>query len=63
MLDYSCMPDDPNDAFWLAQTFFLKHEYSRAERLLTRPFPTTPPRTGPLGITKNGTLQPPFAPA
>lgn len=55
--------DDPNDAFWLAQTYFLKHEYSRAERLLTRPFPTTPPRTGPLAALNNGTFQPPFAPA
>ncbi|KAI0078758.1 TPR-like protein [Panus rudis PR-1116 ss-1] len=36
--------NDPNDAFWLAQTFFLTHQYSRAERLLTRPFPTSPPR-------------------
>ena len=57
------LPDDPNDAFWLAQTFFLNHEYSRAERLLTRPFPTTPPRTGPLATARNGTSQPPFAPA
>lgn len=32
--------DDPNDAFWLAQTYFMTHQYSRAERLLTRPFPT-----------------------
>ncbi|KAI9066326.1 TPR-like protein [Trametes sanguinea] len=55
--------NDPNDAFWLAQTYFLKHEYSRAERLLTRPFPTTPPRTGPLASVTNGTFQPPFAPA
>ncbi|KAI0325438.1 TPR-like protein [Cubamyces sp. BRFM 1775] len=55
--------NDPNDAFWLAQTYFLKHEYSRAERLLTRPFPTTPPRTGPLASLHNGTFQPPFAPA
>lgn len=38
------MVDDPNDAFWLAQTFFLTHQYSRAERLLTRPFSTTPPQ-------------------
>ena len=36
--------DDPNDAFWLAQTYFMTHQYSRAERLLTRPFPTAPPR-------------------
>jgi hypothetical protein len=35
--------DDPNDAFWLAQTFFMTHQYSRAERLLTRPFSITPP--------------------
>ncbi|KIY65733.1 TPR-like protein [Cylindrobasidium torrendii FP15055 ss-10] len=33
--------DDPNDAFWLAQTYSLMHQYSRAERLLTRPFPKT----------------------
>lgn len=32
--------DDPNDAFWLAQTYFMTHQFSRAERLLTRPFPT-----------------------
>ncbi|TBU24014.1 TPR-like protein [Dichomitus squalens] len=55
--------NDPNDAFWLAQTYFLKHEYSRAERLLTRPFPTTPPPKGPLVSKTNGTFQPPFAPA
>ena len=36
--------DDPNDAFWLAQTYFLTHQYSRAERLLTRPFPTGSPQ-------------------
>ncbi|KAJ7659922.1 TPR-like protein [Mycena rosella] len=35
--------NDPNDAFWLAQTYFMTHQYSRAERLLTRPFPTSPP--------------------
>ncbi|KAI0648950.1 TPR-like protein [Trametes meyenii] len=55
--------NDPNDAFWLAQTYFLKHEYSRAERLLTRPFPTSPPRTGPMADPSRGTFQPPFAPA
>ena len=38
------------------------YEYSRAERLLTRPFPTTPPRKGPLAAPTNGTFQPPFAP-
>ncbi|KAJ7284861.1 cell division control protein 16 [Mycena rebaudengoi] len=36
--------NDPNDAFWLAQTYFMTHQYSRAERLLTRPFPTAPPK-------------------
>jgi hypothetical protein len=36
--------DDPNDAFWLAQTYFMTNQYSRAERLLTRPFPTEPPK-------------------
>lgn len=40
--------DDPNDAFWLAQTYFLTHQYSRAERLLTRPFPTSVPRDPPI---------------
>ncbi|KAI6013046.1 hypothetical protein EDC04DRAFT_2609437 [Pisolithus marmoratus] len=34
---------DPNDAFWLAQTYFMIHQYSRAERLLTRPFPVVVP--------------------
>ncbi|KAI0925830.1 hypothetical protein AcV5_008457 [Taiwanofungus camphoratus] len=51
--------NDPNDAFWLAQTYFLAHQYSRAERLLTRPFPTSPPKSvsahGPLS---NGHVQP-----
>ncbi|KAG6868678.1 hypothetical protein C0993_012181, partial [Termitomyces sp. T159_Od127] len=36
--------NDPNDAFWLAQTYFMTHQYSRAERLLTRPFSTAPPK-------------------
>ncbi|KAL0954768.1 hypothetical protein HGRIS_003718 [Hohenbuehelia grisea] len=36
--------NDANDAFWLAQTYFMTHQYSRAERLLTRPFPTSPPK-------------------
>lgn len=31
--------DDKNDAFWLAQIYFSMHQYSRAERLLIRPFP------------------------
>jgi Anaphase-promoting complex, cyclosome, subunit 3 len=35
--------DDPNDVFWFAQTYFMTHRYSRAERLLTRPFSTKPP--------------------
>ncbi|KZP25131.1 TPR-like protein [Athelia psychrophila] len=33
--------NDANDAFWLAQTYFMTHQYSRAERLLTRPFATS----------------------
>ena len=41
--NFSCALDDPNDAFWLAQTYFQTHQYSRAERLLTRPFPKHPP--------------------
>ncbi|KAG7088620.1 hypothetical protein E1B28_012593 [Marasmius oreades] len=50
--------NDPNDAFWLAQTYFMQHQYSRAERLLTRPFSTSPPRqpsTPPLNLT-NGNI-------
>ncbi|KAF7327565.1 TPR-REGION domain-containing protein [Mycena kentingensis (nom. inval.)] len=48
---------DANDAFWLAQTFFMTHQYSRAERLLTRPFSTNPPKrswplNGPFGKGK-----------
>ncbi|EKM78129.1 hypothetical protein AGABI1DRAFT_61147 [Agaricus bisporus var. burnettii JB137-S8] len=39
--------NDPNDAFWLAQTYFMTHQYSRAERLLTRPFAVTPPKRPP----------------
>lgn len=30
---------DPNDAFWLAQTYFLTGHYLRAERILTEPLP------------------------
>lgn len=33
------MVADPNDAFWLAQTYFLTGHYLRAERILTRPLP------------------------
>jgi anaphase-promoting complex subunit 6 len=39
--------DDPNDAFWLAQTYFMTHQYSRAERLLTRPFALAPSKRPP----------------
>lgn len=35
--------NDANDAFWLAQTYFMTHQYARAERLLTRPFPAMTP--------------------
>lgn len=37
---YTHKSDDPNDAFWLAQTFFMTHQYARAEQLLVRAFPT-----------------------
>jgi hypothetical protein len=30
--------DDANDMFWLAQIYYSNHQYSRAERLLTRPY-------------------------
>jgi hypothetical protein len=30
---------DPNDAFWLAQIYFLTHQYAQAERLLASPRP------------------------
>lgn len=36
---------NPNDAFWLAQTHLLTHQYSQAERILTTLRPTTPPST------------------
>ncbi|KAG6329921.1 hypothetical protein ID866_9170 [Astraeus odoratus] len=36
--------NDPNDAFWLAQTYFMTHQYSRAERLLIQPFSASPSR-------------------
>ncbi|KAE9408566.1 TPR-like protein [Gymnopus androsaceus JB14] len=52
--------NDPNDAFWLAQTYFMQHQYSRAERLLTRPFATSAPKhpsTPPLNLT-NGDISP-----
>ncbi|EIN10021.1 TPR-like protein [Punctularia strigosozonata HHB-11173 SS5] len=39
--------NDPNDAFWLAQTYFFTNQYSRAEKLLTRPFPAGPPNLPP----------------
>ncbi|GJJ08566.1 hypothetical protein Clacol_002785 [Clathrus columnatus] len=39
--------NNPNDAFWLAQTHFMMQQYSRAERLLTRPFPLHPPLDSP----------------
>ncbi|KAF8515403.1 TPR-like protein [Hysterangium stoloniferum] len=41
---------NPNDAFWLAQTHFMTHQYSRAERLLTRPFPLTSPPDKPFPL-------------
>lgn len=35
--------NDPNDVFWLAQTYFQANQFARAERLLTRPFPLASP--------------------
>ncbi|KZV72988.1 TPR-like protein [Peniophora sp. CONT] len=46
--------NDPNDAFWLAQTYFLTHQYSRAERLLTRPFAIKPPSEPRVHPSSNG---------
>ncbi|TFK46093.1 TPR-like protein [Heliocybe sulcata] len=34
--------NDSNDAFWLAQVHFMADQFSRAETLLTRPFPIRP---------------------
>ncbi|KAG5651827.1 hypothetical protein H0H81_007259 [Sphagnurus paluster] len=48
--------NDPNDAFWLAQTYFMTHQYSRAERLLTRPFPMNPPKRPASPPATNGHL-------
>ncbi|KWU42148.1 TPR-like protein [Rhodotorula sp. JG-1b] len=31
------MTGNPDDAFWLAQTFFLTHQFAQAERILTEP--------------------------
>ncbi|TFK40039.1 hypothetical protein BDQ12DRAFT_481499 [Crucibulum laeve] len=47
---------DANDAFWLAQIYFLTHQYSRAERLLTRPFPSksAKPPFFPTNASTNG---------
>ncbi|EAU85567.2 cell division control protein 16 [Coprinopsis cinerea okayama7 len=51
--------NDPNDAFWLAQTYFMTHQYSRAYRLLTRPFPSAPnasAQRGPVDSDSNNIL-------
>lgn len=50
--------DNPNDAFWLAQTHFMTHQYSRAERLLTRPFPLTPPPDTPFPSQSHSQVYP-----
>lgn len=47
------MIDDPNDAFWLAQTYFMTQQYSRAERLLTRPFPMSSSKKIPGPVPSN----------
>ncbi|KAG6828887.1 hypothetical protein H0H92_006444 [Tricholoma furcatifolium] len=48
--------NDPNDAFWLAQTYFMTHQYARAERLLTRPFATAPSKRPSSPEPANGHL-------
>ncbi|KAF5380271.1 hypothetical protein D9757_007955 [Collybiopsis confluens] len=48
---------DPNDEFWLARSYFMQQKYSRAECLLTRPFPTSSPKhpsTPPVNLTNGG---------
>lgn len=45
--------DNPDDAFWLAQIHFMMQQYSRAERLLTRPFPLHPPSDSPFFPPQN----------
>lgn len=50
--------NDPNDAFWLAQTYFMTHQYSRAERLLTRPFPVATPPPDAANLTDHPALGP-----
>ncbi|KAF9036148.1 hypothetical protein BJ165DRAFT_1354578 [Panaeolus papilionaceus] len=45
--------NDPNDAFWLAQTYFMTQQYSRAERLLTRPFPMSSSKKIPGPVPSN----------
>ena len=42
--DASSSLDDPNNVFWLAQTYFTTYQYSCAECLLTCAFPTSPPK-------------------
>jgi anaphase-promoting complex subunit 6 len=53
--------DDPNDAFWLAECYFFTQQYSRAERLLTRPFLTRqlkPPNRSSGAPLANGNYPP-----
>ncbi|PPQ91029.1 hypothetical protein CVT25_013954 [Psilocybe cyanescens] len=45
---------DANDAFWLAQTYFMTNQYSRAERLLTRPFPISSSKIPQVPAPTNG---------
>lgn len=37
-VSFACQIGDPNDAFWLAQAYFLHQQYARAEQILTQPF-------------------------
>ncbi|KZS94278.1 TPR-like protein, partial [Sistotremastrum niveocremeum HHB9708] len=57
--------NDPNDAFWLAQIYFMMHRYARAERILTRPFPLPDSKPPDKSVHTNGNpaSQPPAFPS
>ncbi|KAF9507486.1 hypothetical protein BS47DRAFT_1321216 [Hydnum rufescens UP504] len=49
---------DPNDAFWLAQAYFLAHQYLRAENILTQAYVFQAPRaTSTKGKERNDLLR------
>lgn len=66
---FSCWLGDPNDAFWLAQAYFLHQQYARAEQILTQPFYLPGPRQQQnkgkgreVNGTFNGTMNDPEGP-